>query len=498
MAQLSMTMRTRAGIVAVIALAIGLPLLAIVGRPGGPAPSPSGLPAPTGVAIVDASMSAAPSSRPIGTPVVSPTPSPTALADCEPPPSLPVAPVPVATPIVTQGSVAMAFTSFLYERYPDGSLLRRDVTGRTLAPWAIGLWLIPAGSATPRLLAATEDGVVLPLGLSGAGDRLAVWWLPARRGAGEATCLSGIYEVASDGSESHLLVQGDWTVDPNPDAAPPVVPTWTDPDQARLGGPRSYLLPRVSFSADGRFVALAADTDIRVLGVDEPQVMQEHVGSCPRTAWAPTGATFVAGCEQMTSAWLVRAGDGFTQQSIALPVPDLGIAPHGWEWVPADTIGLDGRNRVVVARFYGFATGCETPGCTIPSPAYSFTTIDPATGHLSSHGAKIPFIVTEPGTSLVSNASWVYAPVDVGQGPAGRTISATTGDIAKTSSLGTIVGASLDGQFLFGAMVDPDRMSVSSLVAAGSMHRVASVTWPDALISSSIDPVSWGLVVARS
>src|SRR5262249_5692537 len=153
-----------------------------------------------------------------------------------------------------------------------------------------------------------------------AGDKAVVWWLPERRGRDEPTCQSGIYEVATDGSESHPLARGDWSVT---SVDPPTTPTWTDPDEGRFGGPRSYILPTASFSADGKLVALVEALHVTLLVVDQPGVTLEHFGSCPKWGWAPTGATFVAGCERMTSAWIADGNDGLSDRNVALPQPDL-------------------------------------------------------------------------------------------------------------------------------------------------------------------------------
>src|SRR5204862_7416011 len=146
----------------------------------------------------------------------------------------------------------------------------------------------------PRLLVAPEGGIVLPLALSPEADEAVVWWLPERRGRDEPACESGIYAMATDGSASHLLTHADWS---EASVDPPTAPTWTDPDEGRFGGARSYVLPKVSFSANAKLVAIATDLDIKVVVVDEPGVVVEHVGSCPRSQWAGIGATFVAGCD---------------------------------------------------------------------------------------------------------------------------------------------------------------------------------------------------------
>jgi len=488
-------MRTRAGVLFVLMLAVALPVMGIAFRPTAAPPSPSASPASTGQLALG---SATPAASGVGVTLLA-TPGPTARAACELPASLPAAPAPIATPIVGPRAVAMLFTSYLYDRLTDGPLIARDsTTRRSVATWAVGLWFAAPGNAPPRLLAAPEGGVVLPLALSPAGDQAVVWWLPERRGRDEPTCESGIYAMATDGSESHLLVRGDWSVT---SVDPPTTPTWTDPDEGRFGGPRSYILPKVSFSANEKLVAIATDLDIKVVQVDEPGVTLEHVGSCPQSHWAATGATFVAGCEGMTSAWLVDANDGISNRNLALPQPDLAVAVPNSE--SARAIGFDRVGRIVVVRFYGLAIGCEADPCRIPPRGYTFSTIDPKTGRMSSRGAVADFLVGSSGDEsawLASNAAWVYALVDsraVGDSPTSRVIDFATGTVRTGIWLGALVGSSADGRLLYGMYQDVTtrRVVVQSLDATGSTRDVVAITSAPALAAHA-DLDVWGLVVA--
>jgi hypothetical protein len=503
MSTISMSMRTRAGVLFVLVLAVALPIVGIAFRPTAATPSPGASPGRSAQVAVG-SPTSAPSGvtaaiDPSATPLAAPGPTPFTV--CELPASLPAAPVPVATPIVGQRSVAMLFTSYLYDHLTDGPLIARDSTSRrSVATWAVGLWFVAPGNAAPQLLAAPEGGVVLPLALSPAGDKAVVWWLPERRGRDEPMCESGIYAMATDGSESHLLMHGDWS---EASVDPPTTPTWIDPDEGRFGGPRSYVLPKVSFSANEALVAIATDLDIKVVLVDEPGVVMEHIGSCPRSGWAATGATFAAGCERMTSAWVVDANDGISNRNLALPQPDLAVALPNWE--SAAAIGFDRHGRIVVVRFYGLAIGCEADPCRIPSPGYTFSTIDPHTGRMSSRGAGADFLVRssrDESPSLASNAAWVYALVDgraVGDPSTSRVIDFATGRVRTGIWVGTLVGSSADGRLLYGMYQDVTtrRVVVQSIDATGSTRDVVAITSAPALAAHAVIDV-WGLVVARA
>src|SRR5438045_4076017 len=112
MSTLSMSTRTRAGVLFVLALAVALPVMGIAFHSTAAAPSPGASPAST-----PAVAGAAPAIDPTTTSL--PTTGPTPRAACELPASLPAAPAPAARPIVGQRSVAMLLTSYLYDQLTD-------------------------------------------------------------------------------------------------------------------------------------------------------------------------------------------------------------------------------------------------------------------------------------------------------------------------------------------------------------------------------------------
>jgi len=375
----------------------------------------------------------------------------------------------------------MLFTSYLYARDSGGNLVARD---DWKVDWAVGLWFVPPGSTEPRLLATPEGGMVLPLGLAPTGDVAAVWWLPSRRSGDEQPCNSGIYLVATDGvSGSQLVLSGEWTA--VPDDADDGTFTWEDPG-IEGGTSRAYSLPRVSFSPDGQGIALIFRDQIKLMLRDTDAPIREHTGECRDWAWAATGTTFVAACDGMTSAWLVDLGEGTTPENIALPQPDLQLARPGWEAPPGRAIGFARDGHLLVSRFYGYPTGCETPGCSIPAPAYTISTVDPSSGKVASSGSEVGFIVcycTDSSTWVSSNGAWIYVDIDGGKA---RTIRAATGEISNARSLGRIVGSSADGRFLFGRGPDDSSsrdVEVSSLNAAGTTRHVATLGWPVGTVS---------------
>jgi hypothetical protein len=115
----------------------------------------------------------------------------------------------------------------------------------------------------------------------------------------------------------------------------------------------------------------------------------------------------------MTSAWYVNMDEGESPERFALPLPEGEGLTSGWEQERAATIGITRDGRVRLARFYGFATGCETRDCSIPSPAWSLTTIDPVTLGTASQSSEVGFLVDADSsywdTRLSPDATWIYA-----------------------------------------------------------------------------------------
>ncbi|HEX8024675.1 MAG TPA: hypothetical protein VF484_00575, partial [Candidatus Limnocylindrales bacterium] len=303
----------------------------------------------------------------------------------------------------------------------------------------------------------------------------------------------GIYVVATDGSGSVLLLGGDWSTAPGEQ----VQPTWTDPQQHDAPA-RSYYLPQVSFSPDGDYLAVVTNTTIDLGTTAGLDGASHHVGACPRWAWsAGDGSAFVAGCDQLTTAWYVDVANGpITGQSVALPQPNLDIAVPGWESIGAGSIGIDGDGQIVVARFYGLPVGCEDNPCQIPSPAWTVSTIDPAGGKTTSRGAVSDFLVGSEVLDhglLAPHGDWLYADIDGGRA---RTIRLSDGTVTKTSSIGRIAGASRDGSLLYGSLPDDatGHVRVSSIDALGGRHLVTTIEWPAGGVAGALAIGVFGLV----
>ena len=450
------------GALIVIALLVGLTarpaplastLSASPATANGPSPSAAGTPSPT------------------GTPATDPSPAPPADL-CRLPEQLPpaVSPdAPIVAPRVEAQGVAMLFTSWLYERNAAGAIIARDETDIPDADWAVGLWQVPAGGTTPRLLHAPGGGMVLPLAVTRDGRSAAVWWLPQRRAEGEPPCEGAIYLVSLADGSSRLLVRGDWEIDTSDGSEGqdwPAGTLWGDPWTGD-NTPRRYLLPAVTFSGDGEHVAVVADRKISLYRVVEGGPVREHLGSCTDWAWSFSGARFVAACEGATSAWIVDASEGAAPESIALPAPDLELTPPGWEVQTTATIGWTKDGDVRIVRFYGYATGCEVVDCFIPPPAYSVTTIDLATLGATSVAKEVDFLViSEPSywdTRLSPDGTWAYArtyePGD------GRVLDLAVGGVhAAPAFFG--VGFSSDAARLYFLSGEADALGAGPVVVA--------------------------------
>lgn len=475
--------RSRVPLVAIPAVVVGLVLVAVLFNPATPTTplvtqtaGSTNAAAASLVATQEATASA--TTLPPFTPFPRLTKPPCVL-----PNELPQPVTPAVTPHVTGTRVAMLFSAPLDE-----------------AP-GVGLWFAPKGSETPRLLAATTPGMVMPLALAQAGDTAAVWWLPDRSPDSDA-CISGIYLVSTTLGTSRLIASGDWVTQEGDDQVNGTI--WSDPDTNR-----TYRIPETSFSRDGTHLAVIDGDVIDLHGSDTTELLYRHVGSCTDWAWAPVRTTFVAGCEGMTSAWLFRAdgstsgtGEGDPPYNVALPWLRAEAVKSGWGEVAGHAIGLTRDDRIRVAGFYGVATGCEGDGpCSIPKPAYSVTTFDPGSNTASTQAGKLEFLLNvdaDAPVRLSADASWIYASR---AGGGARTIAVGSGAVAKATRLGRYAGAAIDGSVMFGYRVDlpTGSLVISALSAAGRTTDVATIRPPDVEHPANGNSVTqaYGLVVVE-
>ena len=441
------------------------------------------------------------SSRPAPVPTrpvaVGPAPVPTDRP-CDLPARLPPAPVPTVAPAIEGGNaVSMLFTSHLSLRDIGGTpVISDDVRGE----WAVGLWFVAAGTHEARLLVAPDDGVVLPLALSPDGTAAAVWWLPIRRPQGEVACMSGIYRLSTVSGESELVLSGDWTVAPSDDEQEPHGPgiDWTDPATGD-STPRTYRIPEVAMAIDGH-LAIIDGPSIGLYAPQGPGPERTHVGGCTDWAWSSTSATFVAGCESMTSAWLaapVCCDAGLEGQSIAMPWLQQEAVRSGWGRVEASTIGFTDDGRVRVAAFLGYPTGCDGQPCSIPLPGFVTATFDGPTGEAVAVRNDALHFLVDSEVRMSATASWLYAERYEG---GARTLTARTGAVSKATRLGTFVGSAVDGSVLYGMRSDEatGAVIVSSLDAEGTTRQVATIRRPDGALSNNLVISAFGLLVIKT
>jgi hypothetical protein len=405
-----------------------------------------------------------PSAGAVATPGTTPAASPVAAGNpCVLPAVLPTPEPPDAAPSISTSGAALVFASYLLQRDPNGIVARDQTKGS----WAVGLWFVAAGTAEARLLAAPEGGMVLPLAIAAQGDVVAAWWLPEHRASDEEACISGIYLVPVDGGPSVLVASGDWSVDPDrTDEA-----TWTDPS-LNTGTPRAFLLPGASFSADGQFLALHEKDGITIHDRAGAQV-GSRTGACPAVTWSATGARFVAGCDEFGTAWLFDA-TARARRELPIPPPPESKVKSGWEWAGARSIAWLDAERIETVRFYGYPTGCEVPGCTIPPPAYAVTTVNTVTGTGKSIADELAFMVDT--SRLSPDGSWVYA--QTWEQP-GWTMELPFGALREVKRPGTIVNGAANGSLLFSTRVlSDDSVRVFSIDSAGATHAVATIAWP--------------------
>jgi hypothetical protein len=485
MSSLGMSLRMRAGVVAVIGLAIGLPVLAIAWRPAAllstPSPGPS-----SGVA---AAGSAVPSDSPSPRPTIAPDASVGPIGvTCDLPEALPLPSLQDVTPRVSTQRTLL-FASPLYRRDGDTIVVARDDPE---GDWAMGLWLVSPG-AQPRLVLEPGAGMALPLALSADGLSAAIWWLPARRNADEEPCAAGVYRLSIASGRADLLTTIDQVYQEG-DERPYDASLWTDPTSG-VGQQLTYEPPRASFSADSAHLAIIERDRIRIFDREPGTLPAEHAGGCPISAWSPAGATFVAGCEDGTSAWYARLGEGFAPTSIALPLPHGASGGPDWEAGDGRAIGLTTDGRIRVARFYGFATGCEGPeACHIPPLGYSITTIVPATLETVDRVGLVEFLAGsyEPGgsTRFAVGATWLYVSADDGA----RTLDGGSGRISIAKPIGIGVGLAADGSAVFGTSIDVPRarVVVHGVHALGVRTAEALLSWPlGAATTAPVIEVLW-------
>jgi hypothetical protein len=451
-----------------VAVVVAVVVVVVSSGLGPTAPSSTPGASPTGLQPTPAASAEAPSATPGQS-------APVTGDACQLPAALPSPATPAAAPTVSTATAALAFTSYLYSS-DGGKVVARDVEGG--GDWAVGLWYVPQGAAEARLLVAPEDGMVLPLALAPAGDVVAAWWLPERRAPQDPACTSGIYLIPVDGSPSQLVTSGDWSV--NFEEATNV--TWVD-RTVGPGAPRTFLLPTASFSADGQFLQLHEPDGITIHDRTGAQIGSRE-GTCPTVNWSPTGAAFAAGCDEFANAWLfdalARSG-----RDLAIPVPPKKLVDPGWEWASAQGIAWPSPDKLVTVRFYGYPTGCEVPGCTIPPPAYAVTTIDTTTGAAKSISDELEF--EADSTRLSADGGWVYA--QTWEQPA-WVMQLPFGALAQIKRPGTLVGPAADGRVLFASRAQADNsVRVFAIDPAGATHPVSTIAWPVGTTTSN--PVIW-------
>lgn len=475
-------------IVALISLLLGMSL-----RPGS-APASTVAPlvslAPSPSAVPQRTLTVDPAFTPF--PPFVPTPAPCVSAETIPAPL-----APVALPAVDGAQeVALAFSTYLYGRAANGDVFVRANPARDLA---VGLWFVPPQSREPRLLAETETGMLIPLGLAPAGDVAVVWWLPASRATGQPACEAGVYFVDTATGAGQLVTRRDWTGPSDEDVIlnDQVSTWWTDPRGSGDAG-RTYRLPRAAISADGRFVALLGPEQVEIYMRGETIARYRHVGACPDWAWAPTRAVFVAGCDDMTTAWLVDADGGFSAVSVALPWLAAEGARNGWGTTRVETIGFTNGDRVRLAALYGYATGCEASPCSIPPPAYGVATIGSELLDATTTGGVVDFLAGDV-IVLPTGSAWAYVDTYGGDdGDEARIVDLETGISARTRRLEVVAGAARNGSALYGWRVD-DVASGVVIVAVqsnGNMRELASLSLPDGAMSEEPIIHVLGLLVA--
>ena len=391
-------------------------------------------------------------------------PPPPRTTPCVLPDALPAPEQPGVIPETT-GDGALLFSS-----YSEFEVISDDRVRPVGA--ARGLWYRPAGGAKSRLLFASADGRVVPLALSRDARTAAIWWLPETRAEDELQCAQGIYVLSTDGADSRLVRTGDWR--------------WYDP----YNGDFAYRIPEASFSPNGEWLALREKERIQVYGPRPAERPVEHVGACSDFTWSMQ-SLFVAGCDEMTTAWRSLSFPGKTgipehlqTWSEALPLPpDAPGLRCGGDQPWGRAIGLTEDNAIRVLRFYGHPEGA----CSNGKFMYSATTFDGLSVTGTTVWGSMGFIVDggydgngeyDTLTRLSADASWAYV-----QGAYGgaAVLDIDTGGSTPARRLGEAVGTPVGTRSLFGSRPDPDRKGIViwTLDSKGVRREFASIAWPD-------------------
>ncbi|HJP89251.1 MAG TPA: hypothetical protein VJ850_09480 [Candidatus Limnocylindrales bacterium] len=464
----------------------GLIALAVLGIVGvlflatyKPVPSePVSTAGPSAIAVApSAGTSLAPSTtstpRPTTRPSAAPTPRAT-QGPCGLPFALPTDPTSAAIPKVAGRVGSVLFASPVYVTGGAAPI----PADNPVLDWNMGLWFIPAPGAEPNLITAGGPGMVIPLALSPDGTEAAVWWWPERRGYSEVRCQQGIYTLdLTDNAASRLVVAGDWSIGIQGEDA--VGASWADPTQTN-DRPLAFDIPKASFSFDGSLLAVQDGDTIDVYRSRAPgDFHAEHVGACPQTGWSPNENQFVAGCDDMTTAWevyLVCCDAGMETRSVAIPKPPSDTFLPGWE-NQNRAIGFTRNGDIRIFRTYGFATGCETEDCTIPPFAWAATTLDPDTGQATHTGHAWEVLVdSEP--RLSADASWFYGYLATDPPPS-VTLDIGTGAIIHVGTRGTAAGASLDGRTMYGWRFNSSGQAVIRAATRSGTTAPLTIGWPD-------------------
>jgi hypothetical protein len=334
------------------------------------------------------------------------------------------------------------------------------------------IWLRQAGAADLRLLATNLDGSVVPIALSPDGRTAAVWWLPEDRAVDDLPCTQGVYLLTTDEGSSRLVASGD--------------ASWVDSDSEVR-----YRIPEAGFSSDGRWLAVVARDRITIVDVDAEEPPIEHVGSCQSWAWEPAKAWFVAGCDDMTTAWAVAPYAANGRESIALPLPsgDGFSCADNSPW--GQSIGLTQAGGIRVVRFFANPAGSCSDGAlryavttwTWPNWTTQWGIVDFAlNGGFDDQGQYTPT------TRLSAGATWVYAPRVLSPPNNARVVNLSTGEVTSIARIGDPVGAPADTKLMYGARVDADSQSVIlwSLSGAGVRRQLATIAWPEGMAPGPI------------
>jgi hypothetical protein len=366
------------------------------------------------------------------------------------------------------GSGSLIFAAPVFFGSSDQGL-RADSRGNQ------AIWFRQAGDADVRLLATNLDGRVVPIALSPDGQVAAVWWLPEDRTEDDLPCTQGVYLLSTDGGSSRLVASGD--------------ASWVDSD-----GEVRYRIPEAGFSSDGRWLAVVARERITIVDVEAEEPPIQHVGSCQSWAWEPAKAWFVAGCDDMTTAWAVAPYAANGAGSIALPLPSGGgfSCADNSPW--GQSIGLTKAGGIRVVRFFANPAGSCSDGAmryavttwTWPNWTTRWGIVDFALdGGFDDAGQ---YTLT---TRLSAGATWVYAAYVLNPPNNARVVNLATGEVRSIARIGEPVGAPADSKAMYAARANADNRSVIiwSLSGAGVRRQVATIAWPEGMAPGPIGSI---------